>query len=485
MQKKLILIILALLFFTLNINVYAESVENQYKIVINIPSRKLTLFKNDKIFKEYPVAVGKAKTQTPIGEFKIINKIINPYYAKKNILGGSLRNPLGSRWMGFKVHYGIHGNSDPSSIGTFASGGCVRMYERDIQEIFEIVPIGTPVQIKYDLIEIVNDIDGEEPILIVYPDYYNKVRNIKKLVKQKLEELNLYNEISEKRLEEATNLAKSKKVVFSNDLTFFINKKYITDDVKIIDGVYYINLNKFAKWLNTNIPIVHNENYAYVMGKYIKTIDIDNKHYIALADIQKLLGGQIDINQDMYLIELSINAVFFNNKYLTNKVLNITTNPKIQLSVISKYLDISMQFEQNEIKYYLKNGKELSYELYEGIPYVDANNLKENTKLILDISTFRKQLTITKSPMIICDGVIYESVLYNNELYIPLNILIKDDGNLNDLNNIFVNFERIPVICVEDTKYIPFEKVKNLYNLIMNDYGTKIALNKRIFNILD
>ncbi|WP_427338939.1 L,D-transpeptidase [Caloranaerobacter sp. DY30410] len=483
MQKKIIFIILAVLFFTLNINVYAESVENQYKIVINVPSKKLTLFKNNIIIKEYPVAVGKSKTQTPIGEFKIINKVINPYYSKKNIPGGSPRNPLGSRWMGFKVHYGIHGNSAPNSIGTFASGGCVRMYERDIQEIFGVVPVGTPVQIKYDLIEVVNDIDGEEPILIIYPDYYNKVCNIKELIKQKLEELNLYNEISDKRLEQITKLDKNKKIVFSNNLTFFINKKYITDDMKIIDGVYYINLNKFAKWLNTNIPVIYNENYVYVMGNFIKAVYVDNKYYIALSDIQKLLGGQLDINKDSYLIELSTDAVFLNNKYLTNQVLNITANPKIGLSVISQYLDIGIQIEQNKIKYYLKNGKEIPYELYEGIPYVDANYLKENTKLILDISTFKKQLTITKSPMIICDGVIYESVLYDNELYIPLNIL--DDSNLNDLNNIFVNSERIPVICVENTKYIPFDKVKKLFNLIMNDYGTKITLNKRIFNISD
>ncbi|WP_054869875.1 L,D-transpeptidase [Caloranaerobacter sp. TR13] len=485
MRKKLILIILVILFFTLNVNGYAESTEAQYKIVINIPSRKLTLFKNDMIIKEYPIAVGKSKSQTPIGEFKIINKVINPYYAKKKIPGGSPKNPLGSRWMGFKIHYGIHGNSDPSSIGTFASGGCIRMYERDIQEIFQIVPLGTPVQIKYDLIEKVDDIDGEEPILIIYPDYYNKVRNLKELIKQKLEDLNLYNEMSEKRLEEVANLAKNEKIIFSNNLIFFINKKYITNDIKNIEGIYYINLNKFEKWLNINVPIMYNENYAYVMGSFIKTVYVDNKYYIALADIQKLLGGQLVIDKDANLIELNADTIFLNNKYLSNQVLNITTNPKIRLSVINKYLDISIQFKQNEIKYYLKNGKELSYELYEGIPYVDVNYLKENTELILNISTFKNQLTITKSPMIIFDGFIYESILYNNEMYIPLNVLMKDDYNLNDANNIFVNFERIPVIYLEDTKYIPFEKVKNMFNLIMNDYGTKIVLYKRIFNILN
>ncbi|WP_052045120.1 L,D-transpeptidase [Caloranaerobacter azorensis] len=482
MQKKMIFIILAILLFILNINVYADNIESQYKIVINIPSKKLILYKNDIIIKEYPVAVGKSKTQTPIGEFKVINKVINPYYARKNIPGGSSQNPLGSRWMGFKAHYGIHGNSAPSSIGTFASGGCIRMYERDIQEIFDIVPKGTPVHIKYDLIEVVSDIDGEEPILIIYPDYYNKTCNIKELIRQKLKELNMYNEISEKRLEQITKLNRDKRIVFSSNLAFFINKKYITNDVKIIDGAYYINLNKLAKWLNIDIPIVYNENYACVMGKFINTIYIDNKYYIALLDIQRLLGGQLDINRDLELIELSMNAVFLNNRYLTNQILDITTNPKISLLAISQYLDIGIQYEQDKIKYYLKNGDIIPYKLYQGIPYVDLNYLKENTKLLLDVSTFRRQLTIIKTPAIICNGFVYESILYDNELYVPLNILDKDIDNL---SNIFINFERIPAISVENIKYIPFDKIKKSFNLITNDYRTKIILNKKVFNILD
>ncbi|QIB26621.1 hypothetical protein [Caloranaerobacter azorensis] len=191
----------------------------------------------------------------------------------------------------------------------------------------------------------------------------------------------------------------------------------------------------------------------------------------------------MDINRDLELIELSMNAVFLNNRYLTNQILDITTNPKISLLAISQYLDIGIQYEQDKIKYYLKNGDIIPYKLYQGIPYVDLNYLKENTKLLLDVSTFRRQLTIIKTPAIICNGFVYESTLYDNELYVPLNILDKD--NIDNLSNIFINFERIPVISVENIKYIPFDKIKKSFNLITNDYRTKIILNKKVFNILD
>jgi hypothetical protein len=58
--------------------------------------------------------------------------------------------PFGTRWMKLNVPwggYGIHGTDNPSSIGTAASHGCVRMYNEDVNELYDIVPLGTPVQI--------------------------------------------------------------------------------------------------------------------------------------------------------------------------------------------------------------------------------------------------------------------------------------------------------------------------------------------------
>jgi lipoprotein-anchoring transpeptidase ErfK/SrfK len=108
----------------------------KYSITINVAARKMTLFKDGKVFKTYPVAVGKPATPTPKGNFKIINKAINP--------GG----PFGARWLGLnKKGYGIHGTNNPSSIGKNVSNGCIRTYNNNIIELANIVPIGTPVTI--------------------------------------------------------------------------------------------------------------------------------------------------------------------------------------------------------------------------------------------------------------------------------------------------------------------------------------------------
>lgn len=102
---------------------------------------------------EYPVGLG-ANGCTPEGEFRIASKIENPpwYYKGEVIPYGDPRNILGTRWMGFENRpglsgYGIHGTTKPESIGKDESSGCVRMYSSDVEELFDLVPIGARVVI--------------------------------------------------------------------------------------------------------------------------------------------------------------------------------------------------------------------------------------------------------------------------------------------------------------------------------------------------
>lgn len=88
--------------------------------------------------KIYKVAVGKKSTPTPLGDWVITQKLVDP--------GG----PFGVRWMRLSVPwggYGIHGTNNPSSIGKAASHGCVRMYNDDVVELYNMVGLGTPVSI--------------------------------------------------------------------------------------------------------------------------------------------------------------------------------------------------------------------------------------------------------------------------------------------------------------------------------------------------
>lgn len=110
----------------------------RYKISINRKAHTLTLFKDGSIFRTYPVAIGKMLTPTPKGTYRIKNKALNP--------GG----PYGARWLGLSIPgggYGIHGTNNPSSIGKNVSHGCVRMYNKDVIELFNLVGVGTPVKI--------------------------------------------------------------------------------------------------------------------------------------------------------------------------------------------------------------------------------------------------------------------------------------------------------------------------------------------------
>lgn len=106
------------------------------EIIVNIGAKRLTVYRNGSIFREYIVATGKPETPTPVGVFEVVNKEIDP--------GG----PYGTRWLGLSARgYGIHGTNNPSSIGTAASNGCIRMYNEDIEALFDITVVGTPVRI--------------------------------------------------------------------------------------------------------------------------------------------------------------------------------------------------------------------------------------------------------------------------------------------------------------------------------------------------
>ena len=119
-------------------------------ILVSIPDRKLALFANGKVVRIYRVAVGKTSTPSPVGEFKIVNRVTNPtYYHKGQVIGAGNRNPVGTRWMGLSAKgYGIHGTNQPKSIGKAASTGCIRMGKRDLEELFAIVNVGDTVQIR-------------------------------------------------------------------------------------------------------------------------------------------------------------------------------------------------------------------------------------------------------------------------------------------------------------------------------------------------
>lgn len=126
-------------------NQTTQAPTGRISIVIKVPARVLELHNDGKVYKKYRVAVGQSDTPTPIGDWRVI---------WKSHRDGDI---LGTRFLGLDVPwggYGIHGTNRPWSIGHFISQGCIRLRNKDVEELFEWVPVGTPVRIEGEFVPI-------------------------------------------------------------------------------------------------------------------------------------------------------------------------------------------------------------------------------------------------------------------------------------------------------------------------------------------
>lgn len=120
-----------------------------FSIVVDKSQNTLILKNDEEIIKTYIVSTG-LNNSTPVGNFKIINKLPNPTWFKAGAVvpANSSDNVLGSRWLGFDLPgYGIHGTIEPQNLGKQITQGCVRMSNSDVEELYSIVPVGTEVTI--------------------------------------------------------------------------------------------------------------------------------------------------------------------------------------------------------------------------------------------------------------------------------------------------------------------------------------------------
>lgn len=131
----------------------ASAEEEEVYLIINTKSNVLSVILNDVVIYRFPVATGK-NHRTPVGEYKLVTKVVKPYYLPKKIAGGDPNNPLGSRWMGLNIgngyKYGIHGTNRPWSIGHSVSSGCIRMRNKDVEYLYRHIPLKTRVVIVHE-----------------------------------------------------------------------------------------------------------------------------------------------------------------------------------------------------------------------------------------------------------------------------------------------------------------------------------------------
>jgi lipoprotein-anchoring transpeptidase ErfK/SrfK len=127
------------------------------QIVVDLGDLRLSLYRDGKLVKSYPVATGQSEFPTPTGSYVVTAMILNPTWYPPNSewakdaepIPPGIENPLGTRWIGTSAPaVGIHGTPDDSSIGTYASHGCIRMHIWEVEDLYERVVIGMPIIIR-------------------------------------------------------------------------------------------------------------------------------------------------------------------------------------------------------------------------------------------------------------------------------------------------------------------------------------------------
>lgn len=190
-MKKTCLILAA---FALSASAFANTllpdvspVSDGQHVFINIPQQRLFLYTNGQLTKAYPVAVGKAMTQTNLGEHKIGVKAFNPtWHIPKSIqkergdgvktIPPGPKNPLGPVFVRLgdpKLGLGIHGTNVPASVPGIRSHGCVRMKSPDALEFANTITTGSPAYVIYQLAAL-NEDANKNLWLAAYRDPYDK-----------------------------------------------------------------------------------------------------------------------------------------------------------------------------------------------------------------------------------------------------------------------------------------------------------------------
>lgn len=115
-------------------------VQGPFNVMVDKSDFRLTVFLGDQVYREYPIGLG-VDGSTPVGEFVVQGKLKEPtwWHDGASYDYGDPHNPLGTRWITIQSDYGIHGTWAEDSIGQEKSHGCVRMLNKNVEALFELL----------------------------------------------------------------------------------------------------------------------------------------------------------------------------------------------------------------------------------------------------------------------------------------------------------------------------------------------------------
>ena len=124
-------------------------VRGPFEAVVRLDRRELTLMVQNRYAGRFPIGVGRDQPKLD-GDYTVRDKAINPaYYGPDgvNVSPNDPNNPLGGAWIGLTDRIGIHGTNDPQAVGRDGNRGTICVGDRDLQDLYGILSVGSRVTI--------------------------------------------------------------------------------------------------------------------------------------------------------------------------------------------------------------------------------------------------------------------------------------------------------------------------------------------------
>ena len=450
-MKTLVFIILFSFIINFSNIVFSqEKSEGEIRVCVNIPALTLTVYKNDRIIKQYKIAAGSPKTPTPTGQYKIVSKETDPTwypmpkpvkkiddkgveYTEMTIeepVPPGPDNPLGKYWMGLdRNDLGIHSTNNPSSIGYSVSHGCIRMSPAQVKEVFDIVQVGTIVDIVYNTTEISVEQASKEIYIAAYPDIYSREKDRLKNLKYKLDKTGI--SYDKKLLKDILERSSGTFLMVSSPYrVIFQGQDVSVKSIYPLDFMggkkeFYVSQKDWNNISPDTITLDKEKQLATVKGKKISFISYDERCYVNAIELAKIADMDYLANMETRTLTFYSVVINFNGKPVWSEGDLIQDKPFISIKYVSDAMGIKFdwnnstkeaRFGDTSFKCILKKGKSL----------IPVEKLVEHFSL--HMKRENKRLINIYYPSLLLNDISLEkkAFLYHGEIYISL----REYGNI-------------------------------------------------------
>lgn len=124
--------------------------EVDYEVRVDLKAGELTVLERGKVLVQTAAGHGRPEYPTPTGTFFVTDKLETPNPGGPYgpfALGLSARSEVLTQFMGGEGQIGLHGTNEPDTLGKGTSHGCVRVANEVIEQLADLLPLGTPVTV--------------------------------------------------------------------------------------------------------------------------------------------------------------------------------------------------------------------------------------------------------------------------------------------------------------------------------------------------